>query len=43
MIGVPVVTCLPSSPVNTPDMIFTASGSWRWVVKRDWPGRRLSR
>src|ERR1700737_691739 len=20
----------------------TASGSWRWVVKRDWPGRRRS-
>src|ERR1035437_255864 len=44
MIGVPVVTCLPVvSSVNTPDMIFTASGSCRWVVKRDWPGRRLSR
>ncbi len=27
----PVVTCLPSSPVNTPDMILTESGSWRWV------------
>src|SRR5664279_468625 len=44
MIGVPVVTCLPvASSVNTPDIIFTASGSCRWVVKRDWPGRRLSR
>ena len=44
MIGVPVVTCWPlASSVNTPDMIFTASGSCRWVVKRDWPGRRLSR
>ena len=43
MIGVPVVTCWPlRSSVNTPDMIFTASGSWRWVVKRDWPGRRRS-
>ena len=31
------------SSSKTPDMIFTASGSWRWVVKRDWPGRRLSR
>ena len=36
-IGVPVVT-----PSNTPDRIFTVSGSWRWVTKRDWPGRRLS-
>src|SRR5664279_2403456 len=44
MIGVPVVTCLPVvSSVNTPDMIFTASGACRWVVKSDWPGRRLSR
>ena len=43
MIGVPVVTWRPvASSVNTPDRIFTASGSWRWVVKRDWPGRRLS-
>ena len=25
-----------------PDRIFTSSGSRRWVVKRDWPGRRLS-
>ena len=39
----PVVTCLPSSPVKTPDRILTASGSCRCVVKRDWPGRRLSR
>src|SRR5215218_2098890 len=36
-IGVPVVT-----PSNTPDRILTVSGSWRWVTKRDWPGRRLS-
>src|SRR5258708_33617195 len=36
-IGVPVVT-----PSNTPDRIRTASGSWRWVTKRDWPGRRFS-
>src|ERR1700687_491186 len=44
MIGVPVVIWRPlASSVNTPDIIFTASGSWRWVVKRDWPGRRLSR
>ena len=33
----PVVT-----PSNTPDRIFTVSGSWRCVTKRDWPGRRLS-
>jgi hypothetical protein len=37
-IGVPVVR----PPSNTPDRIFTVSGSWRWVTKRDWPGRRLS-
>ena len=42
-IGVPVVTCRPASSANTPERIFTASGSWRWVVKRDWPGLRLSR
>src|SRR5882724_5182222 len=36
-IGVPVVT-----PSNTPDRIFTVSGSWRCVTKRDCPGRRLS-
>src|SRR5476651_292484 len=36
-IGVPVVT-----PSNTPDRIFTVSGSWRWVTNRDWPGRRFS-
>src|SRR5665213_2185319 len=42
MMGVPVVTCLPSSPGKTPDMIFTASGSCRCVVKRDCPGRRRS-
>src|SRR3569833_4776765 len=27
---------------NTPDRIFTASGSWRWVTNFDWPGRRFS-
>ena len=32
-----------ASSANTPDRIFTASGSCRCVVKRDWPGRRLSR
>src|SRR6188768_2033123 len=37
-IGVPVV--LPS---NTPERMRTWSGSWRWVVKREVPGRRLSR
>ena len=43
-IGVPVVTCAPvSGCAITPDRIFTASGSWRWVVKRDCPGRRRSR
>src|SRR5689334_15508077 len=36
-IGVPVVF-----PSKTPDMIFTWSGSRRWVVKRDWPGLRRS-
>src|SRR5271169_2701668 len=36
-IGVPVVI-----PSNTPDRMRTSSGSWRWVVKRDWPGRRRS-
>src|SRR3546814_924745 len=36
-IGVPVV-----SPSKTPERIFTASGSRRWVVKRDWPGLRRS-
>jgi hypothetical protein len=42
-IGVPVVTCRPvASSVKTPDRIFTWSGSWRWVVKRDWPGLRRS-
>ena len=42
-IGVPVVTW-PSvrSSANTPDRIFTASGSWRWVTNLPWPGRRLS-
>ena len=42
-IGVPVVTCRPASSVNTPETMRTASGSRRCVVKRDWPGRRLSR
>ena len=43
-IGVPVVTCAPvSGSAITPERILTASGSWRWVVKRDWPGRRRSR
>src|SRR5215470_11570140 len=42
-IGVPVVTWCPlASSTNTPERIFTASGSRRWVVKRDWPGRRRS-
>ena len=36
-IGVPVVM-----PSNTPDRMRTWSGSCRWVVKRDWPGRRRS-
>jgi hypothetical protein len=34
---VPVV--LPS---NRPERISTWSGSWRWVVHFDWPGRRRS-
>ena len=42
-IGVPVVTCRRSPCAITPDRILTVSGSWRWVTKRDWPGRRLSR
>ena len=42
-IGVPVVTCRPLSSSNTPERIFTSSASRRWVVKRDWPGLRLSR
>ena len=29
-------------PSNTPDRILTLSGSRRCVVKRDWPGLRLS-
>jgi hypothetical protein len=41
--GVPVVTWRPASSANTPERMRTASGSRRWVVKRDWPGRRLSR
>ena len=32
-----------ASSVNTPETIRTVSGSRRWVVKRDWPGLRLSR
>src|SRR5580700_9920817 len=35
--GVPVV--LPS---NTPDKMRTVSGSWRWLVNCDVPGRRRS-
>ena len=35
--GVPV-----DLPSNTPDRIFTASGSLRWVVFLFCPGRRLS-
>src|SRR5215468_895673 len=35
--GVPVVW-----PSKMPDRIFTRSDSRRWVVKRDWPGRRRS-
>src|ERR1700754_771100 len=27
---------------NTPDRIFTVSGSWGWVTNLDWPGRRFS-
>ena len=39
----PVVTCAPvASSAKTPERMRTASGSWRCVVKRDWPGRRLS-
>ncbi len=39
----PVVISSPdSSSAKTPDRIFTWSGSRRWVVKRDWPGRRRS-
>src|SRR6478735_6225539 len=30
------------SSVKTPDILLTASGSCRCVVKRDWPGRRRS-
>ena len=37
-IGVPVVR-----PSNTPERMRTSSGSCRCVVKRDVPGRRLSR
>jgi hypothetical protein len=41
--GVPVVTCWPASLAKTPEIISTVSGSWRWVVNRDWPGRRFSK
>ena len=43
-IGVPVVTCRPeSSSTITPERIRASSGSRRWVVKREVPGRlRLS-
>jgi hypothetical protein len=42
-IGVPVVTWPPlRSSSNTPDRIFTASGSWRWVTNLPCPGRRFS-
>src|ERR1700754_3536581 len=37
-IGVPVVR-----PSKMPERMRTWSGSWRWVVKRDWTGRRLAR
>ena len=32
-----------TSPRSTPERISTVSGSFRWVVYFDWPGRRLSR
>src|SRR4051812_36088701 len=41
--GVPVVTSMPLSSGNVPERILTVSGSRRWVVKRDCPGRRWSR
>src|SRR3569623_2956953 len=47
-IGVPVVTwAAPNfssvrSSEKTPERIFTASGSWRWVTNVPWPGRRFS-
>src|SRR5208337_3078539 len=42
-IGVPVVTCRPvSSSIITPERMRASSGSRRWVVKRDVPGRRRS-
>src|SRR5471032_186460 len=41
--GVPVVTwAVMRSSWKTPDRIFTASGSARWVTNLLWPGRRLS-
>src|SRR6201746_650169 len=41
--GVPVVSwAAMRSSWNTPDRIFTVSGSWRWVTNLLWPGRRLS-
>ena len=39
----PVVRSSPlASSAKTPERMRTVSGSRRWVVKRDWPGRRLS-
>jgi len=40
---VPVVTNPPSGWSSTPESTVTASGSRRWVVKREVPGRRRSR
>ena len=40
--GVPVVTCAGMrSSWNTPDRIFTVSGSWRWVTNFDLAGAAL--
>src|SRR5579859_7726742 len=42
-IGVPVVTWSGRrSSEKTPERIFTASGSWRWVTNLPCPGRRFS-
>ena len=42
-IGVPVVTWRPvASSIMTPERIRASSGSRRWVVKREVPGRRRS-
>ena len=42
-IGVPVVTWRPlPSSIITPERMRASSGSRRWVVKRDVPGRRRS-